>query len=470
MLNNTVLDIAIGLTFIFVLYSLLAMTVNEFVATIFAYRHRMLERGLEQMLDGKNFSYYWWDKLINFFYWINYRLRELKSKDQNQEIKSLKVFLSKTDLGNPLIEKSDGTSRFYYTRIKINEKAALFTANITAHPLYKRKAEKTLMFKKPAYLSSDSFSDILIDVLGQNRIAGAPILMKDIEAFVNSQIKNNPDLQKVLSLYIEQANGDLQRFKLLVEKWFDDTMDRVSGWYKKQSNRIAIIIGLVLAITFNVSTIELVKKLSKDKDAREALVNNASEYVKTHIADATEKKVTPPAKVVTTVAKKDSAGLAADSIAQSQDSTTTNEVDFSEAKRKLKEMDSLYKNVIAKNDSLLGMGWGDYGVTDRINKYKSDSIDFVQGKLKVMPVRPDDHRNVAGKVMFVLGRTLDSPLLLLGFIITALAISLGAPFWFDLLNKFINLRVSGTKPDETKNRPVASKTAGLNQPNPKSFG
>jgi hypothetical protein len=34
---------------------------------------------------------------------------------------------------------------------------------------------------------------------------------------------------------------------------------------------------------------------------------------------------------------------------------------------------------------------------------------------------------------------------LLGLLLTALAIALGAPFWFDLLNKFIVLR-SSVKP------------------------
>ena len=33
-----------------------------------------------------------------------------------------------------------------------------------------------------------------------------------------------------------------------------------------------------------------------------------------------------------------------------------------------------------------------------------------------------------------------------GWLMTALAITLGAPFWFDLLQKFMSLRTSGNKP------------------------
>jgi len=48
-----------------------------------------------------------------------------------------------------------------------------------------------------------------------------------------------------------------------------------------------------------------------------------------------------------------------------------------------------------------------------------------------------------------------SVLQILGWLLTAAALSLGAPFWFDLLNQFINLRGAGSKPqraDATKTR------------------
>lgn len=41
-----------------------------------------------------------------------------------------------------------------------------------------------------------------------------------------------------------------------------------------------------------------------------------------------------------------------------------------------------------------------------------------------------------------------NPATILGLVITALALSLGAPFWFDLLNKLVSLRGAGVKPEE----------------------
>ena len=48
---------------------------------------------------------------------------------------------------------------------------------------------------------------------------------------------------------------------------------------------------------------------------------------------------------------------------------------------------------------------------------------------------------------------------LLGWIITAFAISLGAQFWFDLLTKFVNLRAAGPKPERAGPLPTTAPRA-----------
>lgn len=44
-------------------------------------------------------------------------------------------------------------------------------------------------------------------------------------------------------------------------------------------------------------------------------------------------------------------------------------------------------------------------------------------------------------------------LLVLGWLITAMAVSQGAPFWFDTLNKLVNVRTTGARPPTTPNAP-----------------
>lgn len=48
---------------------------------------------------------------------------------------------------------------------------------------------------------------------------------------------------------------------------------------------------------------------------------------------------------------------------------------------------------------------------------------------------------------------------LLGLLLTVFAVSLGAPFWFDLLNKFVNVRAAGTPPEKAGATGSAQATA-----------
>jgi hypothetical protein len=511
MLNNVVLDVAIGLIFIFMLYSLLATTIKEFIATIFSYRSRMLERGIEQMIDGRNFSYYWWEKVANKVLFllqygkikINPNRNMLGDANKKEWKKKWEHFKSREMINQVKTYERKKDDTQYITRSKLNKKAELFTVNVTSHALYKRSAENSLFYKKPAYLSADTFSDILLDILSQQKstASGAPVLMKDIAAFVNSKLDDNPELKKILNIYIEQANGDLQRFKLLTENWYDATMERVSGWYKKQSMRILLIIGLVLAFVFNVSTIDIIEKLSDNKSIREAVVKNASDYVKSRVEPEVIKTDTSKQKQKEEETTNTGGNQKVDTthktdIAKEQKAEPTTSVTgsnekgkkdslFANAKKYMADINKLYKESLDSNNNLLGLGWGNYGYTEDTIQFRKDSILFATDRTAycdkngsffckcTAPSRPGKP-NWFGKLLYIVRESLSDWKKLIGFIITAFAISLGAPFWFDLLNKFIHMRVSGAKPDEAKKSAGASKTTGLNQstviPNPKSFG
>lgn len=486
MFNNVAFDVCIGLIFIFLLYSLLATTINEFVAMIFAYRHRMLEKAIEQMLDGKNYSYYWWDKLANIFLWIFRDSQSDSTEEQKAATKKKRNDFLKTYRYDEGVLASNQTSE---KRVKVNEKAKLFAANIINHPLYRRKSEQSLLYKKPAYLSASAFSDILFDVLSNRRSENnaTPILMNDIKAFVNSAIQDNADLKSILNIYIEQANGDVQKFKLLLEDWFDDTMDRASGWYKRQATKVLFAIGLVLAFAFNVSTIAIVNKLSVNKDLRETMAKSASAYV-----ENANRGTNPP-----------------------NSPKANSDVSLADTKTQINNIKALYNDTIAEINMVMGLGWGDFGYKEKyapvIAAHRTQDSIYVSGLVSKLPKmaqdrkilfyknqkpidslkvpadsqkaraalkayldakhKTDGHAGFFEKVVFIFRHVSFTDLL--GFIITALAITLGAPFWFDLLNKFINVRAGGNKPSEDAGSPgtkAVSKTVTLNQkPDPKSF-
>jgi hypothetical protein len=457
MLDNKALDIVIGLVFIYTLYSLLATTIQEFVATIFAYRHRMLERGLEQMLDGKNYSYYWWDKVANMLKWLG-----LWVEKRGGEVPEVSSYLEKRNLETNVPPR--------YGRVKLDNKAALFAAQVTNHPLFRRRAENSLLYKKPAYLESTAFSDILIDLFHANK--QLPLLLKDIETEIEKSPLINAELKNILLLHIRQANGDLTRFKGLVENWYDDTMDRVSGWYKRQTQRILFTIGMILAIMFNINTLEIVRILAVDEKVRAALVANAEKFVEKKLREDSLKKnqlvsMNGPAIASVPVQEKKDTGMAlgkqnnpadptqaqASGISPQDSLKISDSLFLQESKQKFERIRQFYHDEINEQNKLLGLGWGDFGFQDNYNAFLKDSAAYVksrsnaQGQKKINKPKAPEPPGAWQKARYIVSKIPEN---FLGFLITALAISLGAPFWFDLLNKLVRLRSTGKKPADSR--------------------
>ena len=57
------------------------------------------------------------------------------------------------------------------------------------------------------------------------------------------------------------AGGDVSMFRSSVEDWYDDHMDRVSGWYKRHVAKITIVVGAILVLLLNINTITIGRAL-----------------------------------------------------------------------------------------------------------------------------------------------------------------------------------------------------------------
>jgi hypothetical protein len=320
--------------------------------------------------------------------------------------------------------------------------------------------------------------------------------MNDIKTFVGNLPEKNKELKSILNIYIEQANGDVQKFKLLLEHWFDDSMNRVSGWYKRQATKILFVIGLVLAFTFNVSTIEIIHKLSVNKDLRAAMAESASAYVENQNKTKTTPKPGENAdqsqsEIKDQPALKDSGNNKAatgKTPTKNQINTadaTKSDTTLEQVKQQISNIKKLYNDTIADINMMMGLGWDssilyknfikmpkDDGQNDSVWKVNTNSINWFNKTLQWL--LPTSVFNGYYSSLSVIRESFAHPVSLLGFLITALAIALGAPFWFDLLNKFVNIRAGGKKPSEdagSSSTKTVSKTVTLNQkPAPNSFG
>lgn len=219
--------------------------------------------------------------------------------------------------------------------------------------------------ENPSYLSADSFQSILFEVLFQ----GADF--SKIEQKINEL--PDEDLKNVLKQFLHEAEGNADVFRDRVKSWYNNVMDRASGWYKRSTQKILIGVGLTIAVLFNADTLAIYERLESDPAALQTVVALADDFV------------------------------------AKNDTLTLQQVDpeFQETYDQLK---SFVNTEISSVKSPLGLGW------------KNIEINAMSGYDWLTKV--------------------------LGWAVTAMAISLGAPFWFDLLRKMVNLRSSGNKPEE----------------------
>ena len=85
-------------------------------------------------------------------------------------------------------------------------------------------------------------------------------------------------------------------FRQSVEGWFDDAMDRVSGWYRRRVQVMLWVLAVIVAVTLNADTIRIADHLWKDKTVRAAVVartqnppSASSATSVTEIADSVDK-------------------------------------------------------------------------------------------------------------------------------------------------------------------------------------
>lgn len=433
MFSNVALDVSIGLVFIFLIYSLLASIVQEMVARMLSLRGRMLIKGIRVMLEDNHEEV----PNIPFYRYIHAFVSSF--------VKSVKRFY------HPLPENSL-VKKFYES------------------PTIKYLSESANN-NKPSYLGPVNFSEAMVKLLRgadfdgtvdqmeiiknrlnewQQRVNEAQIV-KDKDGIKNKieyvvvrlneeEIKLGVEtLEYMRQLFID-AKGDIEKFKQQLEDWFNHTMDRVNGWYKRQTQTILLIIGFGIAFAFNADSISIYHVLAKDKKAREEIVQMAIDQNNNlgTITDSLKKqRISVPVTIKIgdrdTTIMKDTTIIAASS---DYFDTTFGQL----------------QNDAADADKILGLG-KPYciqidSLKDALDILKTDSASLPDLKTRtasiekaIAQLQAKTHKLQYGPKQKGGWRTVA------GWLITALAVSLGAPFWFDMLNKLVSLRSAGKKSD-----------------------
>jgi hypothetical protein len=208
----------------------------------------------------------------------------------------------------------------------------------------------------------------------------------------------------------------------------------VSGWYKRQTQMIVVALGLVAAMVLNVDSLYIARRLSTDPNLRQSIARIAEEAAK-H----------PPQS------QASSAGTGTPASDQGASSAATSQPQPGQTGSPSSEADAVAKirsNLQTLDGVGLPLGWQDFTADFRAKRAARARALQLQGKAS---------ENESRLAVYLEAGVEAAKLHGVGWIITALAVSLGAPFWFDMLNKIMVVRAT-VKPAE-KSGTAASKDA-----------
>jgi hypothetical protein len=332
MFGSEILDVVIGIIFLFLLVSIICSSIREGLESIIKSRGAYLEYGNRELLHDKAGSN-----------------------------------IAQSFFAHPLI-------------------FGLFSGGYSRGDTIKPKSI-TRGRNLPSYIPSKNFALALMDIAARggrtNLVSSdgqAPaITIQSIRA--NIANIGNPYVQRVLLTAVDTAQGDINKLQANLEAWFNSSMDRVSGWYKRSTQWIIFWIALSVSVIGNINTIAVTNYLATNEPARLEAVGQV-------------------AKVL-----KDSAFI----------------------KMTGREAGKHLSNIAWP------IGWGE----------ESAPIQWQKGQF-------DPWKNLAFP--------------LLGWLLTAIAATMGAPFWFDLLNKLMVIR-STVKPHEKSQEEASEDRQFPTQPN-----
>src|SRR4029079_13787147 len=101
----------------------------------------------------------------------------------------------------------------------------------------------------------------------------APLTVGDVLAAVNS-IQDAQTKQALLAL-VQDAEGKIEVLKTKLAGWFDAAMERVSGQYKRWSQRWLFVFGLIVAVSTGVDAIHVARVLWTNDELRLKVVHEA---------------------------------------------------------------------------------------------------------------------------------------------------------------------------------------------------
>src|SRR5215467_4949607 len=281
MFGSNLLEVAIGVVFIYLLVSLVCSAANEILESWLKNRASDLERGIREMFgpgDPKTPSMM--ESLYNNAM-VNCLFRG-KYDDAKEQVGRLRDFLRK---GPDLPSYIPATSFALALMDVATTPAPPPAGSPPASPPASASSRPSGATGATPPGPKPGVSISLNAVPAQPPPLGDP--GNPLTPFRDQVLANNDlpvQVKEGLVTLIDAAGSDVAKARENIEQWFNSTMERVSGWYKRRTQLIILVLGFGIAAVFNIDSVVMAGRLATDKSLRESLVAASEEYAKASAA------------------------------------------------------------------------------------------------------------------------------------------------------------------------------------------
>ncbi|MGK7888506.1 MAG: hypothetical protein AB4042_04175 [Leptolyngbyaceae cyanobacterium] len=217
----------------------------------------------------------------------------------------------------------------------------------------------------------------------------ASVIQTSLEknSVIPAQLKRSLNtLARNTNVQARELAEEFKQFEASLSQWFEQSMTRASGVYKRNAKGVAFILGFVIAIASNTDTIYIVTRLSTDSILRSTIVQAANQ-----VEDGAFRPDLNPDRTSALDTEGNNADLAASTAEQIQEVRDAVQT--------------------AMEDLPLPIGW-------------------------TQEVIEQQQRQEEGWTFPILRR-------LIGWVVTGIALSMGASFWYNLISKIVQIRNTG---------------------------
>ncbi len=341
------------------------------------------------------------------------------------------------------------------------------------HPLIAALCEKG---KQPSYLQPKTFVQVVCDWISATDEKGEA---KPFSASASEYAKNKPG--SPLASLLRFAGNNRVDFEARVEAWFNEAMDRVGGNYRRAAQKRNLVIAVLLSFAANADTLRMIDVLFKNPVLRDQIVERARQRVEPPPAAYTDSDTADAGPTIVPSLQDVAAERAAFA---SEDAKLLAplvgwSVDIKELNRRLAEAAAIEKlgkgqpAVIKLRDCRAAKKLA--GSRGCQNPCDADKKPCEEAR-KLAGCRPcvdvlEEIEKAASQETFQAEAVHGAPAVFVhwlawvlsqhfaGWLMTAIAISMGAPFWFNLLQNLLKLRssVSATETQKANGTKEAKK-------------